>query len=378
MKKVITTVGTSIFENYLTKKNDIDTLYQAIKDKRHQNWDSQKERIDFIKKSVAPWANNNTGASAEIKSIVKIKDYLKEEIEVHLLATDSITSRLSAELTIEWFKEHDKQITITFAPENDTIENLQVADYKGLIKEGLPNFINRINWIAGAGSDSIGYWGNIIFNITGGYKALIPYMTIMAAVNSCEIAYIFEETDSLIFIPPLPITIDFEVFKSNLEAIKQLDDGIENYNKAKQTNFKSFSELEEKGLVEQVDDLAFLSPVGKIFYEKFKEKFFVFYAPDDVNNEIKQQQEITRILKTKFAKGIYKKKTETKGEHHVYDDGNNNNRIYYFQHEGNIYIYKTFESEEAAREFISQPINKEKIIHQSKRRIMESTIKNSP
>lgn len=37
----------------------------------------------------------------------------------------------------------------------------------------------------------------------------------------------------------------------------------------------------------------------------------------------------------------------------------------------NCYIYKTFQSEEAAKEFINQTIDKDKIIHESKLRKLE-------
>ena len=57
-----------------------------------------------------------------------------------------------------------------------------------------------------------GYYGDILFNISGGYKATIPYLTMLAQINGADIYCIFEDTEELITIPPVPITIDMELF----------------------------------------------------------------------------------------------------------------------------------------------------------------------
>lgn len=313
MKRVITTVGTSIFDNYIEEKTDILTHYKALKNKPHKDWDSHQDRINIVKKSILYWSKKQANTSAEIKSLTKMLEYLKEDIKVNLIATDSVISRLAAEIIREWFSDNE-YIEIQFDPSKDIISRLQVSDYASLIKEGLPNLINRINQLTGVETDSSGYFENTIFNISGGYKALIPYLTIIAAVNKCKVVYIYEDTDSLIWIPPLPVKIDFDIFEKYSYEIAWLDSGIENYPDAKGERFEEFSTLEQKGLVEIADNLALLNSVGKIFYEKFKNNFFLFYAPDDVYSQIEKQPNIMRILKTKFRyKNLRDSKTETKG-----------------------------------------------------------------
>ena len=65
------------------------------------------------------------------------------------------------------------------------ISDLQVKDSKRFIK-GMRNLIDEIFEIADE------YWGNVIMNITGGYKASIPYLTILAQLNGCPIYYILK------------------------------------------------------------------------------------------------------------------------------------------------------------------------------------------
>lgn len=371
MKKVITTVGKSIFDNYREYKNNIDTHYGVIKDKLHSEWNNCSDRIIKVKSILIPWAKDNENASAEIKSILKIYEMLKEDLEVHLLATDTIVSRCACEIVKDCLKKHDK-ITIIFDPSRDVILGLQVNDYKRLKQEGLHNLINRVNIIAGVGIGSTGYFDNMIFNITGGYKAVIPYMTIMAYVNGCKIAYLFEDMESIILIPPLPIKIDVEIFKTYALEIGWLDEGIDNYRHTKNSYYQRFTELERMGLVEEANNIAMLSPVGRIFYEHFQRRMFLFYAPDDVYSELTRQEDIKRILQGKFANRQHREsKTEIKGEHYVYDDGDNKNRIYYFIDRGSCYIYKTFQSEEDAKKFIDTKIDKKDIIRKSRLRELE-------
>ena len=361
MKTIITTVGTSIFTNYLKKKKDINDKIEDLKLQPSPNWKDNIHDINSIRKSVIEWAKDNENASAEIKSLLKLKEIIDENIEVQLLATDTILSVLSAEILSNL--EILNNITINFNRNQDTIKGLQVRNSKQFRNEGLCNLVNRIHNIAN------GNYKNIIFNITGGYKAVIPYLTIMAQVNNCLITYIFEDTKELITIPETPIKIDYDIFEENYNEIKKLEDGIEDFNAWKSSNYNVVNMLEEKGLIEKADNIAVLSPLGIIFFNRFQNQFFVFYAPDEIYNEIKNQSEIKRILKEKFSnEEMRKNKTEQKKSHYVYDDGNNPNRIYYFEDKALIYIYKTFEDEEKAKKYIDNTIDKNNIIKDSKKR----------
>lgn len=364
MKRVITTVGTSIFKNY--NNNNDDIYYEYIEKKRHREWDACKDRLNRIRKPVTDWACENRDASAEIKSLIKLREMEKDDLEVFLLATDTVVSRFAAEI-IKDVLAGNEGINVTFNENQDVISDLQVEDYGAFVKTGSHEFVRRIIDIAG------GFFSDVVFNISGGYKGLIPFMTIMAQINNCDVVYIFEESEALIKIPKTPIKIDYELFDKYYQEIVLLDNAIENYEAAKKANYQSFSELEQRGIVEILGTDAFLSPIGRIFFENYKNQFFVFYCSDEVLEEIQVQNDIKRILTEKFSnEAIRKNKTETKQElqnlsakHTVYDDGDNNNRIYYFEEGGNIYIYKTFEDEEAARGFIKTKFNKEKIIRNS-------------
>jgi len=364
MKKVITTVGTSLFTNYLEDSTNIKTDYDYVKDKRHREWEKCLQRADRIRQSVAEWLEEaGENASAEVKSLLKLRKAEKDHLEVYLLATDTVTSRLACEIIKAAFEKNvfntGQDIKVYFNEMQDVITGLQMENYAEFVKTGAPQFVRRINKLVE--ND----FNGTIFNISGGYKGLIPFMTIMAQVNNCDVVYIYEDSDTLIKIPRVPITVDYGFIEQFYEQIALLDQGIEKYGETKGKNYQVFEELEERGIVEILGDWAFLSPIGKIFLENYNSQFFVFYASDEVWKEINRQPDIQRILKVKLATPIRESKTEMKENHMVFDDGNNNNRIYYFEDNGKIYIYKSFENEEKARKYIQTEFDKEEIIRKS-------------
>ncbi|MGB9762395.1 MAG: hypothetical protein ACPLW7_00015, partial [Minisyncoccia bacterium] len=138
-------------------------------------------------------------------------------------------------------------------------------------------------------------WQNVIINITGGYKATIPYLTILGQVNKCPIYYIFEDTDATIKIPYVPIDINWRVFEENerffmdLERknISELPAGI---------NFRD----EVQSLLEIVDNLYTLNPLGVTLWEKYKEGFVLFYASPIADDYIQDNQERKTIIENSF------------------------------------------------------------------------------
>ena len=116
-----------------------------------------------------------TISPAELQSITKIQDKLKEDLEVRLFASDTIASRLSAEILADDTVASvlGDNISVTFDAQTDVIKGLQVEDSKTFSNEGMTNLIRKIDENAG------GYQA-LAINITGGFKATLPYLTILA------------------------------------------------------------------------------------------------------------------------------------------------------------------------------------------------------
>jgi putative CRISPR-associated protein (TIGR02619 family) len=367
MIKVITPVGMSVFENYIKENDNIifRNAYIPIKENKYRADDLNKEnnRRKVIENTLnEKWFRNNINASAEIKSLIKLKEQLQEDFDIYLLYSDTAISRLAAEILqrVVTYYESLKKSEIRI----QKIEGLQIWNKEEFIK-GITNLVRTIYNIAKE------YWENIIINITGGYKATIPYLTLLGQINRCSIYYIFEDTDTLIKIPYLPIDIKWDLFDEYWEYIEKVE-----HPKIHPKDDLPYCFLENlKSLVieEKINGKTYVSlnPLGEILWEKYKSRYFIFYSPQDVYEDIEKQAYIREIITTKFyKKEIRENKTQTKNNHRVYDDGNNPYRIFYFEEDNKIYIYKTFESHDNYEDYLNKyPFNdnlKNQIIRTSK------------
>lgn len=227
MSCIVTTVGASLFTNYLEKSEFIKADYSAIIDSLHQEWDDKQTRIGSIKNNAdfSGWIFHNLKDScAEIASLLKIIEHQKDDLKIRLLATDTVPSRLAAELIKEQTFLHPltgKEIPVEFYPERDVIPGLRVDDAKVFQKDGLHNFIRRF---IGLNKQ----YGPLILNITGGYKGLIPYLTLIGQIHKVPVMYKFEDSEALITIPQLPINFDWELavdYGDQLRTVTKINEG---------------------------------------------------------------------------------------------------------------------------------------------------------
>ncbi len=356
MTKIITTVGTSLITNQINLNLKIKQLYDLLKQKDYsqkENFIKEYAQLELLLKNVLKTTEKT---SAEIKSLINIKKSKNfSDIEVELIATDTLLSPICADV-LKFFIEKDLEIKVNFDKQN-IIKDLQVSDYKRY-KSGLINLLNRLNQFAYNGS----YFKDMILNITGGFKGVIPYLTIFGQINSVPIYYIFEFTSSLICIPQIPITIDKEVFEKNWKTFYILNEEIimdkKEFSYDLLKNAQSILEIE--------GDMVSFNALGKILWDRFSKDSFIFYATDEVYDEIKKQKDIRAILSSKFKETV-DNKTETKSSHLVYDDGNNPNRIFYFKDGDSFYIYKTFQNHDNYEKYINaKVIDKKSFIQNAK------------
>jgi guanosine-3',5'-bis(diphosphate) 3'-pyrophosphohydrolase len=65
---------------------------------------------------------------------------------------------------------------------------------------------------------------SVVFNVTGGFKAVVPYLTLLGMFENVGIVYVYEESDELIRLPALPVRFDQERIAFALPALQVLND----------------------------------------------------------------------------------------------------------------------------------------------------------
>ena len=124
---------------------------------------------------------------------------------------------------------------------------------------------------------------NILLNITGGYKATIPYLTLMGQIYNLPIYYTFEETpghqSELIRIPQAPIAIDWGLFEKYSHIFQQAEAGIYDWTDFRTTHYHETDELLVHSCIDVFDingqDVAELSPIGRIFWNRYNNFYSV-------------------------------------------------------------------------------------------------------
>jgi hypothetical protein len=117
----------------------------------------------------------------------------------------------------------------------------------------------------------------IILNPTGGYKATVPYLTLMGSLYHMPVIYISEESDELITLPPLPISYDGKVLRQARPLLEKLAAGNANASleqvRLTREERQIYQELQENDfadvLIENMEGLLALTPLGYLFYQRF-------------------------------------------------------------------------------------------------------------
>ncbi len=112
-------------------------------------------------------------------------------------------------------------------------------------------------------------YGDVVLNPTGGFKSVVPYTTLAAMLFQKPSQYIFEFSTSLLTLPPIPLTYNFDLIEKQKAKFERIEeetfipeqdfwDGIPHHERA------MYEPLlwREKGTVS-------LSNIGFLVYEKY-------------------------------------------------------------------------------------------------------------
>lgn len=337
MQQVLTLVGTSLITNFLDDQKEKATLISKQVERYKlfpaSQYDVNKRDIDQIKKRLQEFVEREPEASAEISSLRRIHEEQKDKLIVHLLASDTVNSRICAEVIRDYCQFENTEIA--FNERQHIISGLQVTNREQFNKDGLQSLFNVIEQITG------GYYGYTLCNITGGYKATIPLMTIFAQVNRMPLYYLFEDSSALLKIPSLPITVDWELFERYANIFveaEQHDWAIDDWRKTEANIMPEHRET-FASFVEHDGAFALVTMAGQMLWRKFKSRRRILHWNQEVKARYESDSNAKHHLLKLFSdhRGI-----ERKAGHLVLDAGGTLPRIFHLWQHGELYVYKYF------------------------------------
>ncbi len=234
MVKLVSFVGTSILTNYFKNigKAEKDQIEKILSDYEKNPNESLKREVENIKRKLTEWlmpaeetlTEKSLEKSAELTSIDKIIDLYKDkgkikcesDICLYIVPFDNFCSQFFSEILGKFLKKYYK----SHVEVKERIKGLQVREKEIFERDGIINLVDFLSEIASDGK-TINF-GDMVLNITGGYKAIIPYLTLIGQIHNIPLYYIFEDRISLLKIPQAPVDFDYLLIEENLDALEEL------------------------------------------------------------------------------------------------------------------------------------------------------------
>jgi len=248
-KLLICTVGTSIsnkceIQKPMMKKNilweDADAGDGA---------ELRKQLLELMKRDDHnPRKKENMRKLGAEMSVLSCLDIDKND-RIVLLASDNAFGKICTDMVkhacVEGFGLSEGAVEIR------RIEGLQVHHAKKLRETGLKNLVRIIlEYLA---NDEYRWNYDIILNPTGGFKGIVPFITILGMLYGRRCVYLFEFADELINLPPLPFSFDMRLYSRVRPALAYIEEEVAvseeaflskviNYTPAEHDLFMSFTE----------------------------------------------------------------------------------------------------------------------------------------
>lgn len=198
MTKHICTSGTSIGGGPM-RDNDIGAYRSTIAERVRQ-FREQYDASEFLAK-----------VSAETNSLSRVG--LQADDQVILLCTDTEDGAACAKAVAEVLK-HDLGAQV----EIRRIEGLQVTDAKAFERQGIPRLFETLNKISGEGARYEG----VRLNATGGFKSVVPFLTLYGLIKRLPVDYLFERSETPLSLPPAPVNFDYDLLRYAEPALRAL------------------------------------------------------------------------------------------------------------------------------------------------------------
>lgn len=202
----IVSVGTSIAEKY----DKTATSTQKL------NLNNGAETVNPAKQTAfTEWAKNGQEIgkkSAELSSLLQEPDAATPSDAVVLLHTATLAGRVCACGLNAALGPQVGAVTVR------EIEGLGGPEDPAFVTRGLPGLLSCLKEeITKGRADG----AEVVLVPTGGYKAIIPYFVIAAMLFDCPCRYVYEQADTVITLPSLPLHVDFKQW-SHVEALLEV------------------------------------------------------------------------------------------------------------------------------------------------------------
>lgn len=298
-KTVICSVGTSAAKALGVRPSDLTNWVKA-----QQSLEDAVEKVFSTFREIHPEGESlKNNLSAEIHSLVQIG--ITNQDRIILLASSTDDGHCCALAVEKYLKHYWNGIYV----KTEKIKGIQISDAELFRKTGVVEFVREI-------IKEVNSYGasNTILNLTGGFKALVPYIVLLGMLKGVKCDYIFEQSTTLLELPPLPV----EFSRSQFEAYRSLFEKIERETAINKAEWEDSVPYDERiwfeSLFEFSQEQVTLSAVGFLFLDEIRSPsvlvpFLSQKAIQDCFNNLRQLDNcdpfrfLSRVASSKDALG---------------------------------------------------------------------------
>lgn len=263
----------------------------------HQHNDLHEAANQLFQKFQAykPEDNNlKYPLSAEIHSLVRME--VEKGDRVLLLASDTDDGYCCALAVEQYLQHYWPGIAVT----TERITGLQVTDAKRFQSEGVVQFVRRTL------AEIRGYGQSVILNPTGGFKALVPYTVLIGMIKGVECRYIFEQSSTVLDLPPLPVEFQRSRFDAYRSLFEQIERETSITEKQWQDQIPSYEERKWfEPLIESDKNEVTLSAIGLLFLDEVRKAsvlvpFISRRAYGDIFDDLNKRQDCNPLERIQY------------------------------------------------------------------------------
>ncbi|MEI8044635.1 MAG: putative CRISPR-associated protein [Verrucomicrobiota bacterium] len=209
-RTIVCTTGTSIAAGC----PELGRFHKQASDWGDDISELNREIADRLTRYDLTTMDGRIAASAELNSLERLR--VAEGDEVVLLATDTADGHACAEMLSRTIQQVWRGVRTTV----ERIEGLQVRDAKRLREAGLTRFLQVV--LRYVDDPQRRHGGGVVLNPTGGFKGVVPFLTVIGMLFRVKTVYVFEFSEALIELPPLPVGFDLHLFQRARPALAAL------------------------------------------------------------------------------------------------------------------------------------------------------------
>lgn len=261
---ILSTCGTALLTNQVGGPDERKRINQYSNTRNFEGITDQADRawlsglVDRVRRMLQEEDLSQVARmSAELNGLIKFYggSILQNHDHHVLLCTDTWMGEVVATMEAEWLNRFCADVEVKKQTDLQTAEmkpfQLALSDLVRWSQETLPRYReNRYR---------------IVFNLTGGFKSVQGFLQTLAMFYADEVVYIFQEADSLMRIPRLPIELKAkETVRQHLHCFRRLAYGLK---------VESAVEVPETFLM-RVGGEVTLSPWGSLVWEQTKKQIY--------------------------------------------------------------------------------------------------------